>query len=247
MTSEDEMNVPQPSQELMQQEIVCQDVAEFFSPPRVVPVARSLGLIGILSLDIVCGWDLSIDWVQHLALALVDKLEVQMLMLSPPCTAFSPLQELWNFKRMSQQKICALWSLGMVFLLFAMRAAKKQIAKGRFFMFEHPARATSWTQDCVREVASVGSVESVTFDQCMLGLVTKVMRTPTRKRTIILTNSTYLVNVLGQRQYRCDKSHVHQRIEGFEGGMKRSVFAQMYPPALVKILAEAAVDAASGP
>ena len=31
----------------------------------------------------------------------------------------------------------------------------------------------------------------------------------------------------------CDQSHTHQRIEGSEGGVRRSQFAQAYPPEMV--------------
>ena len=81
-------------------------------------------------------------------------------------------------------------------------------------------------------------VGSVVLDQCMLGLVSKVTETPMRKRTRIMTNSHELIKLLSGKC--CDKTHSHQKIEGNEGGVKRSVWAQVYPPGLVQIIAEAA-------
>ena len=119
-----------------------------------------------------------------------------------------------------------------------MRAAEVQLGKGHFFAFEHPASATSWSQGCVQRVLAHADVQVVVFDQCMLGLVTKVHKTPTRKRTMIATNMPHLVALL--RNFRCDRSHRHQRIESSEGGMKRSVWAQFYPEPLCQKLAESA-------
>ena len=102
--------------------------------------------------------------------------------------------------------------------------------------FEHPAGATSWSQDCVDSVRKLPGVFTVVFDQCMLGLVSKVNRIPMRKRTRIMTNSYMLASHLKGRL--CDKSHEHQQIQGTEGGMKRSVWAQLYPPGLVHCLVQ---------
>ena len=81
-------------------------------------------------------------------------------------------------------------------------------------------------------------VETVVFDQCMLGLKSKVSGLPMRKRTRIMSNSRELIKLLQGKC--CDGSHVHQAIQGSEGGVKRSVWAQKYPPGLVQIIADAA-------
>lgn len=226
--------VPRPDEGLLYQTF-CHDVAELFSPPRVLPAAHSRGLSGILSLDLITGWNLTTPSVQELTLKLLIQWHVVFTMLSPPCTAFSPLQTMWNFKKMTPERRQSLWSAGMNMLEFAMRVAMQQLSAGCFFAFEHPARASSWQQQCVMDIVAQPGVMTVDFDQCMLGLCTKVSKTPTKKRTRVLTNCDYLVKTL--RSYQCDKSHAHEPIQGQEGGMKRSVWAQFYPPAFVQILA----------
>jgi hypothetical protein len=212
-------------------------IAEYYSPPRVLPVARQQGLHGTLALDILTGWDLTVPWIKELSLLILTRLHILMIILSPPCTAFSPLQRMWNFPKLSAIRVSEIWNTGMIHLDHAMQLAWKQLNEGRFFAFEHPASASSFAQACMCDLLVHPHVEAVVFDQCMLGLVTKVTRTPTRKRTRIVTNNKHLVEML--RPVRCDRSHVHCKIQGSEGGERRSVWAQRYPPGLVQILVDA--------
>ena len=134
-------------------DVVHDDVAEYYSPPRVLPVARHMGLRGRLSLDILTGWDFRNTDTQDLSIRLLA--QVAVLILSPPCTIFSELQRLWNFKRIPKHVAESRWQTGMVYLLHAMRSAEEQHKAGRVFVFEHPARATSWDQPCVKKVAEI--------------------------------------------------------------------------------------------
>ena len=76
------------------------NLAEYFSPPRLVPVAQARGLRASLSVDLATGWDLASKLQSELALDALTSRQIKFLMLSPPCTMFSALQELWNIKRM---------------------------------------------------------------------------------------------------------------------------------------------------
>jgi hypothetical protein len=58
-----------------------------------------------------------------------------------------------------------------------------------------------------------------------------------RKRTKIATNCRALAARFAMSCCRCDRSHIHQTIQGSEGGVRRSVWAQMYPPGMVDLLA----------
>ena len=156
--------------------LTCQhDVAEYYSPPRVVKVAmQKHNLKGSVSLDLLTGWDFQNEAQRMLSLTLLTVLSIPWLMLSPPCTIFSELQRLWNFKHMAKDVVMAKWAEGMIYLNHSMACAKKQHLEGRFWAFEHPARASSWGQACVQEMLEIAGVYTVTFDQCTLGLVSKV-------------------------------------------------------------------------
>ena len=178
-------NVPLPAsttQLLQQMGSERQDIAEFYSPPRLVPAARRRGFSGVFSLDIKTGWDLSEAANQKLSLDILLRCQVVFLMLSPPCTSFSRLMYM-NWPRMTAEAATRMKDLGLSFLRHAMQAARIQVAHGRLFAFEHPASASSWQEDCVTEVANMPGVMKVTFDQCQFGFVTPVLRTPMKKPT----------------------------------------------------------------
>ena len=164
----EDMGVEEPDESMLYSMPGPQDIAEYYSPPRVLDHAKQMGLQGCLSLDILTGWDFRKQDRRQLSIALLAAWQVFMLILSPPCTAFSQLQRMWNFKKMSAQRVEALWSSGMCFLEHSMLAAQEQVARSCFFAFEHPAGATSWSQDCVDSVRKLPGVFTVVFDQCML-------------------------------------------------------------------------------
>ena len=212
------------------------DVAEYYSPPRVLPVVRCKGLRGSLSLDILTGWDFNSHELRQLSLKLLSVLSIMMLILSPPCTAFSELQRLWNYKKMTKEAVERQWEQGMVFLRHAMQCATLQHAAGRRFVFEHPARASSWRTLEVSRVSSLPGVHVVVFDQCMLGLQTPHSRVPMRKRTRIMTNDAEMAARFSGKM--CDRSHCHKRIQGSECGVKLAAWSQIYPEAMVDLLAK---------
>ena len=66
----------------------------------------------------------------------------------------------------------------------------------------------------------------------------EVHHSPVRKRTRLLTNSVRVVNAF--RNHMCQNDHIHQILEGVEGGIKRNLYAQRYPPDLVDALVSCA-------
>ena len=93
----------------------------------------------------------------------------------------------------------------------------------------------------VKHLASHPGVHLAEFDQCRFGLCSVESKTPIRKRTKVLTSSLFLHQQLDGKY--CDGSHDHQVIQGSEGGLKRSVAAQVYPDELVHEFCQAALHA----
>ena len=209
--------------------------AEYFSPPRIAPVVHRRGRNALLSLDLQTGWNFHDASNRQTGLDALTRLAILWLGLSPPCTVFSDLQRLFNIKRIDPAVWQSRWVAGVRLVLFAMACARRQIDEGRYFFFEHPARATSWKLDEVQAIAQVESVHVIEFDMCRFGLRSKVGDVPMRKRTKIMTNSKSLANLLSNRF--CDGCQVHQCIMGNEGGMSRAVWAQHYPAGLVDAIA----------
>ena len=220
-----------------------QDVAEFYSPSRVLTTTRRLGLRGCLSLDILTGWDFRLESTRKLSMDLLSRLCLCFLVLSPPCTIFSELQRLWNIKRMTIEVFTAKWQEGILYLTHSMNCARIQHDNHKVFVFEHPARASSWRTPEVMAIAALPGVHTIDFDQCMLGLVSHVHMLPHRKRTRLLTNSETVSKLFAP--FQCDRGHVHQIIQGSEGGIRRSVWAQHYPALMVELLARGAQAHAS--
>ena len=228
--------VPQPTD--CEMVVGLHDVAEFYSCPRVLPATARLGLVGSLSLDILTGWGFAISACRELALQMLIKLDVLFAMMSPPCTAFSILQRMWNYKKMDPKVVKAKLDEGKLRWNHAVACCKTQLARGRFFALEHPVMSDAWKLNSSKKLGALHGVYNVIFDQCMVGLRSKVHGVPMRKRTRLMTNSLHLKAAF--EGMLCDGRHEHQVIQGVEGGVRRSVWSQVYPPPMVEAIAKAA-------
>ena len=93
---------------------------------------------------------------------------------------------------------------------FVARIYKKQLLRGRFFVHEHPASATSWDERAMVQLAAHPDVVVVRADQCQYGLTTPTESgdmAPAMKPTRFMTNAAPMAKLL---QRRCDGSHTHQ-------------------------------------
>ena len=91
---------------------------------------------------------------------------------------------------------------GRVHLAWCCKLYCDQIKRGAFFLHEHPAGATSWSEDCVREVLAFDGVARVVADQCEPGQETEAGE-PIRKPTGFMSNSPC---ILGQLHRKCTGS-----------------------------------------
>ena len=177
-------------------------VAEYYSVPRVVPAVAAKIIAGglafgnpSLSCDLRNGWDFMCPSKRSCTLKLLHVLPVLFLILSPPCTAFSALNHLWNYPKLPLQERDRRIAIGRVFVSHSMQCAMAQWESGRYFVYEHPASASSWQLDEVKAMSEKPGVSCVVFDQCMCGLVSPIGRIPMRKRTRLMTNSQVMFRV----------------------------------------------------
>ena len=74
------------------------DVSEIYSPPRVVKMAKALGMKGGVSLDLTVPandgyvWDFSRKHCRDQAMQIVNEKKPLFLMMSPECTPYSNIQ-----------------------------------------------------------------------------------------------------------------------------------------------------------
>ena len=217
------------------------DVSEVYSQPRVTQAAAEFDKDGMKlkpgwSLDLTRAdpatgkaWDLSRPEVQARAMKLLITTKPLFLIGSPPCTAFSPLQNLSKGKR-DPAIVEAELKAARVHLDFCMRLYKMQVKGGRFFVHEHPHDASSWNENSVKEVMNLQGVDIASVDMCVYGMRvnTGPVQGPARKRTRIMSNSRHVL-----RRVACvcpsagpDESPHHRHVPLESGRAKR---CQVYP------------------
>ena len=137
---------------------------------------------------------------------------------------------------MDPDKVRELLQEGRLHLSFVCSLYRRQLARGKHFLHEHPASAMSWNEDAVKALGRDPTVRIVTADQCQYGLVTpsakdKTKMVPAMKPTKFMTNS---VAMASQLQQRCKRDHEHQHLVG-----NRCRDAAFYPDPLVKAIIRA--------
>ena len=205
-------------------------VGEVYSPPRVSKEARRQGLRASIALDLTTGWDFRDPAQRQKARELVRKHRPAVLLLSPPCTTFSPLRRLSNYKRPS-------WLVkeeeaeGDDHLDFSNELATEQMNEGRGFVLEQPKPATSWQRPSTLTLLDHPDVYRIYLDQCRFAL--RAHKGPfkgmlVRKPTCLATNIDGLADYL---EKKCLKNHKHGMLLG--GSAKE---AAVYTPQLVQAL-----------
>ena len=186
------------------------DLCELFSPPRVSAVASARGLRGGWALDVnfvdpVSGsaWDLSEPRAQEKVWKMIRRDKPLVVGLSPECTLFSALQNLRKTDIPADEMAKA-----VACVRFCVDVAEFQMARGRFFYFEHPLTASSWTMPELEKLQSMSGVEDVVLHMCSFGLTATdcdgdgLVKKPTR----VLTNMPSIASALDRR---CSNDHRH--------------------------------------
>ena len=217
--SKERKKVNRAMEALLSKEEIKKVVAEVFSPPRVVETAMRHGLAGGTSFDYETGWDLDRPDHRRSMWRKLKEEEPMMIILCPPCKAFTILQGL-NFGKMDLKQSVALVSCGLDSLELAMEIAKWQWRRGRYFLFEHPESARSWEEPSVQEVVRLEGVEKGGCDMCAHGMAV-TSEGFNRKPTRIMSNSG---RVLREVCLRCPGNHRHVPLIG---GLAHK--AQRYP------------------
>ena len=212
------------------------DFLELYSVPHLVPLMQVAGWRAQLSIDLRTGFDLLTTEGRRIVMKQYESRRPRVVMISAPCTVFSPLQNLSQSKR-DPTKVEEEWQQGVFLLEFGMMIAGEQARRDAGFNHEHPRRATSWFQPAWTSLANDDRIGTADFDQCAFGLVSKETCLPMQKRTRFGSNMACVLRRF-HHQF-CDGQHlVHQNIEGCEGGMRRSEWSQHYPAGLCTALVD---------
>ena len=244
---------------------------EVFSPPRIAPFIRKQGGQARRSVDVVGHWNLLVRDILYSFMVDLFTLRPFFVMLSPPCTYLSQLM-FSNWNRMDPVSKVKELENGLRMVDISVWIAQFQLSSTGYFCFEHPAGAQTWSMQralsltvkthhvfcflrgkllatssaCYPSSSILENkvkdldAELVVFDQCRYGLVSKSKGIPVQKRTCFLTNSPMVKREFANKF--CLKDHPHCRIEGAEGGMARSKWAQIYPDQLCLALSRCVMD-----
>ena len=212
------------------------EIAEIYNPERFTSQANRFGLRPGFAIDLSLyknnkeeHWDLSKEEDQKRLKFLQQQEKPMLLIGSPPCGPFSPLQNLSKNKRTAEENE-AILAEGRLHLEVAVDAYHRQIDNGRYFLHEHPKPSASWSEPCIQDLASRDDVFVVQSPMCYWHMMAEDMQGVghVRKETQYLTNSAELAKRLNQV---CEGNHRHVHLIN---GRARQ--AQVYPPKLMKAI-----------
>ena len=205
---------------------------------------RSLNLRGLNAFDLRTlkpdgtPWNFNVRADRQLAQKMIDTDDPDWIIGSPPCTAFSIWNRQMNYRKMDPEKVRIAIEEGVRHLAFCCKLYRRQLARGKHFLHEHPARALSWKHPQILSILGLPTVHLATADQCMYGLETPSAvdksPAPAMKPTKFMTSSIHMAR---QLQKRCDHSHVHQQLVG--GRCKDAAY---YPLPLIRAMLQGMRD-----
>ena len=192
------------------------DVTELYSPPRVTKEAKLQNSKGLKpawkvgqALDLTTGYDFRCPKTRFKVKKLVQTTRPSLVILSPPCTVFTPLRNLSNYKR-DPLVVAAEESEGELHWDFSLEIAEDQDDANRAFLLEQPKLARSWHKPRAQRLLQRPGIYAFTVDMCAFKLMTKDGLLA-KKPTLLVTNSYALAKVLHRR---CSGDHVHRSLIG---------------------------------
>ena len=133
------------------------EVAEVHSPPRVTQVARQMVFGAVWSLDITTcdgdgkAWDSNDVEMRKRAARRVLGDEPLLLVGSPMCIAFGVMNRI-NYIKMDKEEVAHRLEHGRRHLSFCAKLYAMHWRAGRYFPHEHPEGASSWEEQCIKNL-----------------------------------------------------------------------------------------------
>lgn len=181
------------------------EVAEVYSQPRIITIARRMGLRAGWSLDLTTGdengqpWDFNCKQMRNAAIRRVIKDKPILLIGSPMCGPFSTMNN-FNYAKMTEEEKAQKMAYGRSHLELCTKLYELQWREGRYLLHEHPDAASSWKEVCITNMMRRQGVVRVTGDQCRFGLTSRDgnREGPARKRTGFLISSCWRSSASGR-------------------------------------------------
>ena len=184
----------------------------FTDTEQVKSQAEKRGHATMKSLTLGTGYDFMKKADQEQALREVDEADPFAEIIAFPCGVWSPLHALrardrhrvllLRWRRRKQRRLVA----------FAVKMARRQLARGKHFVIENPSRSLAWKViPELKQLMNEAGIYLCTLDQCQFDL-----RGPQgglhKKRTFILTSSEEVARELDGKL--CPGTHEHEHVIG---------------------------------
>ena len=129
-----------------------------------------------------------------------------------------------NHKRMSPEEVARRFECARKHLEFRPKLYKIQIGAGRYLLHEHPHTASSWKEQCIKQILKKSGVMYVVGDQCMYGfkITFKNQEGPARKIIGYMTNQVCIAQQLQRKCLTRIGNVVHKHIILEEGRTKQA-------------------------
>ena len=93
---------------------------------------------------------------------------------------------------------------GIIHLMFVAEVYRRQLARGRHFLHEHPWTAKSWNLDSMKELLGDARVMSVQTHMCKFGMESHISSVDgdkglVKKPTLFMTNSSEVAKKLDRQ------------------------------------------------
>ena len=213
-------------------------VAEVFNPGKFIQNATQHELLPGEAFDLELGDDLLQEETQLFVRDYVQNVRPGLVVISPPCTLFSILQNL-NLERLRDPQKHKEFLRELLkakrLLKFAVEIVNIVRSYSGTFLLEHPLTSRAWQEKMVQDLLMEEDVLMAKGDQCAFGLQ-DTMGHRMRKRTGWVTNNQQIYETLNRS---CDGQHEHVPVLGQTNGENRSRQAQRYPLALINAVLHA--------
>ena len=194
------------------------DFVELFNPGNFRACAQDLTPGTIIDMSIDPEKDMRVETYRSQARHDIAREDPLIVLGAPPCTVFSSMQNT-NQKYHDTPEWQNRYAEGLTLLQFSVEVYWDQISRGKFFLHEHPATASSWDLSMIRELAEHPGVTIVTGDMCRWGMhlpeESANQRTEqsvlVKRPTKWMTNSPALASTVGTR---CTGGHEYSKLEG---------------------------------
>ena len=172
-------------------------------------------------------WDLADKDVQSRVKKLIRSTQPYCIIGSPPCTPFSRLQEISRRKR-DPKVVAEELRKGKEHIRFCVQVYRMQLAAKRHFVHEHPATATSWQMDEMKELMMEPMVDAEVIHMCAYGMKSadELGEGLVKKPTKIMSSAPEVLKRVRARCTNEEGMEQHRHVALVQG---RAKAAQVYP------------------